>query len=575
MNLKKKSFQTKLFLLFSICAIIPLIITTIVYISLYTSRISNDMIQRYDNVLASLGNNIESYLNEMERLSISPYMNQSMIQLYTYIDNYDLSETTGQKNNYMNEYEHTATRLITLTSPNTLGFVFFPDNKNKGVAYDRRNGINECSAKDYPLDSWISSAPDVYNYIIYLAPHTVHYYHSDKNQTVFSVIKPVRILDTGRNLGILKVDASIKMLDDLFESISTSGDSHISILSEENELLYSTNKELSQTHFENNNFAHDNSGIICTYTLKKAGWKLVYYISYWEFYKPMLEALLISSICTILVFLFSVANYKRMSLQFTKPLNSILDTMYEIEQGNLKIQADELIPMNDEFHKITVQLNRMIQSLDDHIKKEYMAVISQKNAQYQALQAQINPHFLYNTLNNFIALNRIGERKLLEDSIIQLTHIFHYTCSTSGHSTLKEEFTFVEHYLFLQKIRFEERLDFTLYLDKQVETFKIPRLLIQPLVENAIIHGMEDCDKPTKVEVNASIIYLKGIGNCLLLAVFDNGSGFDKRNLNLQNSVGLLNITERLQLFEHESLFEIHSTVGEYTGSYIIIRIEK
>lgn len=246
--------------------------------------------------------------------------------------------------------------------------------------------------------------------------------------------------------------------------------------------------------------------------------------------------------------------------------------MHEAEEGNLDARADETLPMNEEFEQITIQLNRMIESLDEHIKKEFMAVISQKNAQYQALQAQINPHFLYNTLNNFVALNRIGERKLLEDSIIQLTRIFHYTCSNSGYSTLQEEFSFIEHYLFLQKIRFEERLEFSLHLDHEAETFLIPRLLIQPLVENAIVHGMEDYDKPTRVEVDASLITLKGIGTCIFLAVMDNGTGFDKKKLNIKNSVGLLNIQERLQLFQTESFFEIHSAVGKYTGSYMIIR---
>lgn len=570
-----KSFQKRIFLLFLICAVVPLIITTIIDISLYTSHFSRYTIRRYDNVLSSLGNNIESYLEEMERLSVSPYLNEDMIKLYTYINNNDLSEASSQKNIYIKEYENQATRIITLTSHSTLGFVFFPahENHDKGIVYDRKRATAiEFPAEDYPLDEWFPSDGSAYKYVTYCPPHTVQYYDQEQDQTVFSVIKPIRIFDTGRDLGILKIDASIQMLDNLFEDISTSENSYISILSENDKVIYSTNEELSKNLPVLLASESDGTGITCTYTLEGCGWKLVYFISYWEFYKSMLEALLVSLVCGIMVFLFSVWNYKRFSSQFTRPLKNILCTMHEAEQGNLTVQADASIPMNDEFHQITVQLNHMIRKLDNHIKKEYMAVISQKNAQYQALQAQINPHFLYNTLNNFIALNRIGEHKLLEDSIIQLTRIFHYTCSNSGRSTLQEEFAFLEHYLFLQKIRFEDRLDFSLNLSKDARDFEIPRLLIQPLVENAIVHGMEDCDKPTKVEVNASVIDLKGIGGCIFVAVFDNGSGFDKKKLNLQNSVGLLNITERLQLFSRESFFEIQSIVGEYTGSYIIIR---
>lgn len=576
-NTKKRSFQTNIFLLFLLCAVVPLFINTFLNVSLYSLRLSDDTSQKYNNVLSSLGSNIESYLEEIERLSMSPYQYDDMMNLYAYISTQGdtPSSSPGQWPNYISQYERIATRLTALSSSEILGLAFFPTGPNSDRGYVYRKSdcrLHEFSTENFPLESWFSYAPSAYKYVTYCAPHTVSYYEKEKDQTVFSVVKPIRLLDSKKDVGYLKIDVSTELFHNLFSELSISDLSCITVLSEENKLIYATNEKTGNDFLDAYISNPDSSGLICSYLLKKPKWKMVYFISYKEFYKPILEALLVSFIFGILVFLFSIWNYKKISSRFTKPLKNILHIMHKAEEGDLDARADETLPMNQEFEQITIQLNRMIESLDEHIKKEYMAVISQKNAQYQALQAQINPHFLYNTLNNFVALNRMEERKLLEDSIIQLTRIFHYTCSNSGYSTLQEEFAFIEHYLILQKIRFEERLDFRLHLDEEARNFSIPRLLIQPLVENAIVHGMEDYDKPTRVEADASVITLKGIGKCIFVAVMDNGTGFDRKKLNVNNSVGLLNIQERLQLFQTESFFEIHSAVGEYTGSYMIIR---
>lgn len=579
MNMKQTriTFQANVLLLFLICAVVPLILNTSLNITLYSIRLSNDNKQKYDNMLSSLGNNIETHLNEMERLALSPYQYDDMNELYTYAlkkgrPDYSLSTW----NQLVTQYEAVSTRLTALSSPSILGFVYIPFSEDADTCYlyqRKRCRINECAFSDVSLDTWLPTLPCSYKYTTYCPPHRISYYQKHEEISVISLIKPVHNFDSRQTSGVLKVDSSIDFFKELFSGLTLSDATSITLATNEGEFIYSTNPSEGEKVLEAYQKNRSHAGILCDYTLAKSGWQLLYSVSYWDFYKPIINALGISLLLALGLFLISVWNYRRISAQFTKPLQNILSTMHKAKQGNLLARADTSLPMNREFEQITVQLNHMIESLDEHIKKEYMAVISQKNAQFQALQAQINPHFLYNTLNNFVALNRIGEKKLLEDSIIQLTRIFHYTCSNSAEATLEEEFHFLEHYLFLQKIRFEERLSFSLSLDERTRSFKIPRLLIQPLVENAIVHGLEDSERFAKVEVNASLIHLQGIGSCIFLAVMDNGSGFDKKKLKLENSVGLLNITERLQLFESESFFEIHSAVGEYTGSYIVIRL--
>ena len=131
-NTKKRSFQTNIFLLFLLCAVVPLFINTFLNVSLYSLRLSDDTSQKYNNVLSSLGSNIESYLEEIERLSMSPYQYDDMMNLYAYISTQGdtPSSSPGQWPNYISQYERIATRLTALSSSEILGLAFFPTGPN-------------------------------------------------------------------------------------------------------------------------------------------------------------------------------------------------------------------------------------------------------------------------------------------------------------------------------------------------------------------------------------------------------------------------------------------------------------
>ena len=124
-------------------------------------------------------------------------------------------------------------------------------------------------------------------------------------------------------------------------------------------------------------------------------------------------------------------------------------------------------------------------------------------AEYQTLQSEINPHFLHNILNLLIALNRLGDRTGLEQSIISLSRMFRYTCEHNFNSTLQQEFDFIKDYLYLQKTRFDERLEFQIFIEPGLEAFEIPKLLVQPLIENAIVHGLEPSDRNEFIQLSA------------------------------------------------------------------------
>ncbi|WP_304225133.1 histidine kinase [Gracilinema caldarium] len=175
----------------------------------------------------------------------------------------------------------------------------------------------------------------------------------------------------------------------------------------------------------------------------------------------------------------------------------------------------------------------------------YAELVEERSAEYQALQSQVQPHFLYNVLGGFAALNRMGNRDSLERSILALKDMLRYTVSHEAIATIAEELSFIEKYLELQKLRFQDRLIWNIDIEQELKTIRIPKLIIQPLIENAIIHGIEPTGDMGSIKLSITK-HPTVSGSYLFIIVEDSGQGFDPQKT--QKGIGLANVERRLQL---------------------------
>jgi sensor histidine kinase YesM len=187
-------------------------------------------------------------------------------------------------------------------------------------------------------------------------------------------------------------------------------------------------------------------------------------------------------------------------------------------------------------------VERMAAQLKEKELNEERLIRTKMEAELQALQAKINPHFLFNTLNSIASL--ISENpKAAESTVEKLSELFRYTLKSAETNTVSvaEELEIVRTYLEIEKVRFGERLQYDITCDAAVRDFMIPALIIEPLVENSIKHGIASEVHGGKIVVEVT----KTDGNCLI-SVIDDGKGIDKANK--VNGFGLRSVEERLQL---------------------------
>lgn len=248
-----------------------------------------------------------------------------------------------------------------------------------------------------------------------------------------------------------------------------------------------------------------------------------------------------------------------------------------VESGDFNIQME--VTNEDEFGNLAKSFNHMLRRIDLMLKRIDLLKMKEidnqeklRKAELKALQAQINPHFLYNTLDSIAWMARLNQADKVEEMIDALTTYFRISISRgSDFISLREEFTHVEKYLSIQKIRYEKKLNYSIDIPNHLLEYKTIKMILQPLVENSIYHGIKEKEGPGEIKITATL------DEDIVLCVEDTGIGMTKEKLaELRemiasgkdynpNAYGVINVHKRIQVFfgeEYGLTFESEYSVG-------------
>lgn len=311
----------------------------------------------------------------------------------------------------------------------------------------------------------------------------------------------------------------------------------------------------------------------------KTGWDIYHFYSKVQYDQQIKANICIGLGSMVALMMLSTVLVTFMMRPVLDLVGRLVYAMSEIENGNFDVQIPGVEHPANEVERIVAGFNEMSGQLKQLVEKVKQSTVDQKNAELQAMEAQIDPHFLYNTLDtiNWKALEHDDFE--VSNMVGALADILRYSIRNPGDMvSIGQELSWLERYTMLQKEKLDQPLMIKTEVSEELKGYRIHKLLLQPFVENAINHGFRRMTKPCCIEIT-----MKLFGAQLYIQIRDNGCGMPQelvnelndKNSNVGDHVGVANVRKRLELYygeEHEMYFE--SREGEGTSVHLFICAE-
>lgn len=322
---------------------------------------------------------------------------------------------------------------------------------------------------------------------------------------------------------------------------------------------------------------HGRKYYMCYLHSDETDWMYVNYFPYSDIYGQVQTMRYLLFGCFAAVFVLLVLCMNRVAQIITEPLEHLTLSMQIVEDGNFQ-QAKEVIPQSDrrdEIGILTRDFRVMVERVDELIRENYEKQILLQDTKYKMLRAQINPHFLYNTLNVINWMVKAGRNEEAGKMIVELGAILHYSFAQNPYATMQEELDMVKSFVAIQKTRYQGRIDFEVTSEGELGRYYTPRMILQPLVENAISYGAEPYLEKCRITVE-----VREKPDVIAMTVQDTGAGMSPEELEAVrrsdyipkgHGIGLKNIRERLAMDDSRSVFIINSEIGRGTCVEIYI----
>lgn len=338
-------------------------------------------------------------------------------------------------------------------------------------------------------------------------------------------------------------------------------------------------KELVMDHFPRKGVVLGHPSIMNYYLNEKTGWTIVSITNEEKMFGEMYAMQKINVWTGFVMFLITTILIVYFSGLLTKSIHRIVNAMKLTELGDLNVKIED--HTGDEISIIASSYNNMMTKVNELMKSTRLAVQRQKESEIRSLEAQINPHFLYNTLDsiNWMAIEK--EEHEISRMIKGLAHILRYSISHSNKRVhLAQELEWLEHYLTLQRNRFNDSFQYFIHVHPGLEDVKLYKLLLQPFVENSIIHGFAGKISGAELHIRVRL----AAEDFLRIEIEDNGCGMDEASVRtmldggtshhaaIGSGIGIRNVIDRLDLYygDQANCF-IESRVGRGTKVILLV----
>lgn len=574
---KNISIKYKLLLLFYIQIIIPLIFIGYMSYEKSSAVIKDKSVTYSQDILKTIEMRLNDMADNMDALSRDLLYDRRVYDVLNYSGNEE-----ERLNFYNNVVDLNNIMRKTVLSRNEIQSICFVSEDNN-VYYFDSNSRKAKITQMMPYKDILDKAREESGKITWYLDKS-----NDKINNIY-VARIVKNKDTFKEIGSMIILIKKDYIESLYKNLSSEAMQNIYILTNSNEKITSRNNEYSyllDEFFKKNikkvqgTYIDNNSKIMISYaSAQNLNWMIVSFIPLKVLYREIdslkkwiiLLVLISMAILTVLSFLTA--------FDIIEPINKLVEGMKKVEKG--QAHEDINLQRNDELGYLCGSFNKMSKKIDYLVNSIYTEQITRKEAEIKALQAQINPHFLFNTLEYINWTAQLKGVPEISETVTALARLMDANIGRDNKLIpLKEELYYIDNYISIIKSRYEDRLQVIKNVNEDVLDINIPKLLIQPLVENAVYHGI---DKVTR----NGIIEIKVISceNDIIAEVMDNGIGMKEEDIKILNesftsdvstlssmkdsahkSIGLQNVDRRIKLFYGDGYgLNIESVYDKYT----------
>ncbi|MGO3732591.1 MAG: sensor histidine kinase [Vagococcus sp.] len=575
---QQSSLQWILSVAFTVASVVVILLMSWGYSKQFFRSTERLMEENSLGVMDQVSLNLDSYLHDMMTISNVAY--------YNIIKEYDLYKDQDSIENKLSFLYKSNSGAI-----NNIG-IFREDGEL--IAAEPLNKLKKNQIVSQ--QEWFQKSVNKIENIHFSTPYVENMYYPENNtyHWVVSLSRSVDLTTKGAtSSGVLVLNMNFKEIEKICENVNLGNSGYVYVIDSKGEIIYHPKQQLIYSGIMNENnrqaatysegshnemYQKENRRITVK-TMGYSGWKIIgvtpvssYKTVYTLNRQFVWLSTLVASICILLVNLF-------ISSRVTTPIKNLDKAVSKIENdiNNIDIPKDgttEIRHLSATLESMTGTLRQLMDDLVEQEKKK-------RQTEMTVLQSQINPHFLYNTLDSTIWMIEMEKYDGAITMITSLARFFRISLSKGNYLiTLEEEFEHVKSYLTIQSIRYKNKFTYTIILDDRIASMSTIKLIIQPIVENAIYHGMDYLFGDGELVIEAFL----SKGN-IYIEVTDNGPGMSEEQVSMLFSdhshtgekgsgsgIALKNIQERIQLYYGESYgIEVESERDEGTKVRIIL----
>lgn len=575
-NLKPKGIQSTIMISFSIISIsIMVILGALLYLR-FSNAVREEMIQSTSTLMEQTGENLEDYLGSMRRISDAVY--------YNAIKENDFSSQDKDIQQGMNLlYEANKDNLKSIAVYNNYGSLMAAE----PVASQKED-------PNVTRQGWFQKAMDEKENMHFSTPHIQNLFNDSKFRYywVISLSRAIEITDRGvSQMGVLLVDMDYSGISRMMNQINTSNNGQYYYLCDSNgEIIYHPRQiqisdgickesSIEAAHYKDGVYEEKFEGErrkVVVNTISYTGWRLVGVIPYRAFTHGMIDVSYFVGILMILMVMMLVIINRVVSAKISSPILRLNESVKEYEAGE---KPEIYAGGSMEIRHLGNSIQNSYEKIDSLMKEIVKEQDERRKSEMDALQSQINPHFLYNALESLTWMVEAERNDEAVFMISQLARLFRISLS-KGRTviTIRDELQHAQSYMNIQKIRYKNKFSVDFQVDPSLYEYCTVKLILQPILENAINYGVREMDDCGEIIIKGK----KEKGN-IILSVEDNGLGMSQEEVEFVltdsnrihkhgSGVGLMNINNRIKiLFGKEYGLIVESEPDEGTRVSICI----